>query len=341
MRKALVRLYIALLLTWASALVASAEQQPRLTARQQEIFSQIAPVDGVLTEELHREFWSYVPESIRNDANARAELQQQVSRILPEALQFQKETWLSIKMSAEGGKVIYSPDYQAAKQRVMNDEIETFREQAKQGAVSAEQMIQAAATKRSFSTKNGSIYLTPELAQTVLGGLDGSLARIEKLSNPVWISGRKEFRYPEAHVTLLSDVPFSVDRSSLTAENGRTAHVVSLMNESADGIAGVSFMDFGGQWSDADKAIMNTAKKAFAGTGAVPVSIAASTWRGRRSVLGTGPANTSQGTMYVSLRVVEDREHGGAHIIQAISFKSQIDAMVARELLESSVQFLP
>ena len=341
MRKTFLRLCFVLSLSCTSVLVASAEQQSVLSPRQQQIFRQIAPVDGVLTEELHREFWSYVPEAVRNNPVARAELQEVVSHFLPAALRFQREVWTSIKMSAQAGKVIFSPGYETVKQRITNDKNETLRKQAREGAATAERMIHAAANKRPFPTQSGNMYLTPELADTVLGGLDASVARVEKLADPVWNTELQEFSYPEAHVSVLSHIPFKVDRSSLTHENGRTANMVNLNVESADEYLSVGFMALGGQWPDPDKAIMNTAKKAFEGAGAVPIVIYANVWRGRRSVEGTGVANTSQGTVYLSLRVVEDREHGGAHIIQAITQKSQVEAESAREMLESNVQFLP
>ena len=202
-------------------------------------------------------------------------------------------------------------------------------------------MIRAAAEGRPFRSPRGTIYMTPELVEKVLGGLDGSISRFRKLINPKWESRVTERRYPTAHVAILSETAFSVERKTLTAENGRTVHVTMLTSRpSSTTYQAVTFSHYGAVWANPKSAIIKTVKGAVKGAGAVPSRILATQWRGRLSATAVGAANTSEGRFYTSVRVVELRKQKGALLIVAVSPQSQIDADSMREQLELSTQII-
>lgn len=76
------------------------------------------------------------------------------------------------------------------------------------------------------------------------------------------------------------------------------------------------------------------------GAGASPSIVHSSIWRDRLSALGNGEAQSSEGTVYISTRVVEMREFGGAITFIAVSEISQLEAILLREELERSTQLL-
>lgn len=335
------------LLSWLVVLVVlvlptrSQAAQDDLTPRQMEIIQTVFSVEGFITEELHGEFWSSVPSAIRNDANFRADFIRFIDRTITAGVRFQRESWASMKLSLDAARVVKSPGYAIAKKSALNSSpLPQYKRQSQQAVANAEAMIKAAAAGEPFQTSRGPMYITPELVDQVLAGLDGSVARFRRLVNPDWKETVAEHRYPEAHVAILSQVPFALERQEVTVDNGRTVKMVMLTNRlNETDFVGVTFSAYGA-WADPKEAAVRTVKAAMKGIGATPSSVSSSMWRNRLSASGNGAAQTSEGSVYVSARVVEMREHGGALIFIAVTETSKIDADALREGLEYSTQVL-
>ena len=175
----------------------------------------------------------------------------------------------------------------------------------------------------------------------MLAGLEGSVTRFRRLMTPAWQQEVKEYRYPEAHVALLTDIPFTVERQVLTLENRRSTNIIMLtkrLNETDS--VGISFYDYGAILADPNGAVIRVARKALTRIGAIPSTIVSTPWRDRRSALGKGSANTSEGTIYASVRVVEMPEHLGSLVFLAATPTSKLEAGLLREQLERSTQLL-
>lgn len=337
------RCFLGFILLVAVALPAHAEDaQNDLSSRQMEIMQTVMSVEGFITKELHSEFWASFSPAIRDDAMLRGAIVRFLDRSIAAGVRFQRESWASIKASLEAGRVVKSPGYAEAKKGVLSaSTIPQYKRQSQRAVANSEGMIEAAAEGKPFQSPRGPIYITPEVVNQVLAGLDGSLARFRRLANPDWEETVTEHRYPEAHVAILSQVPFAVERQELAAENGRNVKMISLTNRlNETDFIGIMFSDYGQAWADPEGAIVNTVKETLRGTGAIPSLVFSVKWRGRLSASGNGEARTSVGTLYASTRVVEMRELGGALVFMAITLTSKVEADMLREDLERSTQLL-
>lgn len=313
-----------------------------LTPRQMEIIQTVMSVEGFITKKLHSEFWSSVPSAIRNDADVMAAFVRVIDRSIVSGVRFQRESWASMKASLEAGRVVKTPSYAIAKKSVLNASSHPqYKKQAQKGVTNAEGMIKAAADGKPFQTSRGLMYITPEMVNQVLAGLDGSIARFRRLASPEWEKAITERRYPNAHVAILSQVPFAEEKQKLTVENGRKVKMTMLTNRlNETDFVGITFSDYGGIWTDPEGAVVRTVKATLKGSGASPSIVSSSKWRNRLSASGNGKAVTSEGAFYASTRVVEMRDLGGALIFLAVTETSKVDADILREGLERSTQLL-
>ena len=313
-----------------------------LTSRQMEIIQTVLSVEGFISKELHDEFWASVPPAIRSDTKTRDAFVRFIDRSIAAGVRFQRESWASMKASLEAGRVTKSPGYAIAKKSALNaSTIPQYKRQSQKAVANAEGMIKAAAEGKPFRTPRGPMYITPEMVNQVLAGLDGSVARLRRLVSPEWEETVTEHRYPDAHVAILSQVPFAEEKQELMVENGRKVRMTSLTNRlNETDFIGITFSDYGGAWADPEGAVVRTVKATLKGTGASPSVVSSSKWRSRLSASGNGKAVTSEGTFYASTRVVEMRELGGALVFIAVTESSKVDADMLREGLERSTQVL-
>jgi uncharacterized protein len=312
-----------------------------LNQRQTEIMQIVLSPDGYITPELHAEFWSFVPPEVHNNAAARAAFLKVMEAPIANAVFFQRETWASIKSSLTAKRIVKTTRYEEAKQAALSTLLE-FQVPAQHGIANAEGMIRAAAEGKPFQSDKGPFYITTEVVEKVLAGLDGAVARMKLLSDPEWKVELKETRYPSAHVATLSAIPFSVEHNIVMSENGQNAKLTILSNQIDEtDFVGISFADYGAVWPDPERAIIQTAKAALSSTGAIPFGNALLMWwRGRRSATTQGRSETSQGTLFISVRVVELPEYKGALILTSTSGRSKIEADFLLESLERSTQVI-
>jgi hypothetical protein len=156
-------------------------------------------------------------------------------------------------------------------------------------------------------------------------------------------STTREHRFEEAHVSISSSIAPRIEKKSVASENGHKADVIHLFMEFDYKVLVVGFITAGQSWPQdrSDYVLMQAAIRALEEANATPGQLVATTWRGRKSVESTGVAQSSDGEVYMSFRVVEDRLHNGVHVIGASTLVSTTQAAREREILEVQVQLLP
>lgn len=316
--------------------------QDGLPPRQMEILQTVLSVEGFLTKELHSEFWASVPSAILNDAKMRTAFDQLINRSIAATVIFQRESWASMKASLEAGRIVKSPGYAMAKKNMLSvSSIPQIKDQLQTALGHAEGMIKAAGEGTVYHSTRGPVHITHEMVDGVLAGLNASIARLRRLTNPDWEATATEHHYPDAHVAILSQVPFAVEREELTAENGRKVTITTLASRiNETDFLSVTFSAYGGVWADPEGAAIRTVKAALEAIGASPSVVYSSRWRNRLSASGSGTANSADGMFYTSTRVVEMRDYGGALSFTAVTTTSKINAENLRKRLERSTRIL-
>jgi len=326
-----------ILLTIVLSLPAIAQE---MTSRQNEILKNAISADGWLTEAMHKEFWAAVPENIKSDPKALEIIFTAVEESSIIALQFQREAWVSMKMSLAARKVVRTPNYEAVKTSVLKlGSISNSVKQIETNVRNAEAMIEAAAFGKPMAGPRGNFYVTEELVEQVLLGLDGSFFRFRRLANPVWSYKVNEYPFPDLHIRILWDSPFRKEISDMVVEGGRSVKVVMLDNRlSEKDQVGIGFIDMKGRWADPEKAATRTALFSLKAMGISEAKPVTYRWRNRVSAEVSGTAMTSDGPINASVRIVEAPEYGGFWQILGISTGSLIEAVDLREILEKSIQ---
>jgi hypothetical protein len=313
-----------------------------LSPRQSEIIRTVLGVEGFITKDLHEEFWSTLPSTVRKNTKERRDFLRSMDSLIAVGVLFQRESWASIKASLEARQVSKSPGYAEAKEKALYGVTNPgFRKQAKKGVANAEAMIRAAASGKPFQTPNGPMFITDEMVDEVLAGLDGSIARFKRLANPKWRQTAALHRYPDAHVSIISETPFTSESKLLTAENGKEVEVTILTNRlNKTDLVFVTFSNLNATWAYPTKAVTRVARRALQNAGVSPSNVYSSEWRNNLSASGNGKGKTADGYIYVSTRVVEMRELGGFITFIAVTESSNVDADTLRLNLERSSQLL-
>jgi hypothetical protein len=331
-------LFAVLALSLPSALQVNAQQ---ISPRQQEIVDTALNVDGYLTEAMHRDFWSAVPAAFKSDARSLRSFTTYVDGLLVVAIRFQKEAWQSMKQSLAARRIMKTAAYDKAKADMLGASSDAvFKTKAANGVASAESMISAAATGAPVKTARGTLYVNEEMVEGVLSGLESSSFRMARLLSPAWKAVPIERRYPEAHVRILwEDGPFRRETHDVTIETGRSARVVLFSQRLSEfDHVQVGFISPSALTSEPTAALTRIAMASFKAIGVLSVQPVSTRWRTRAAVTGTGAVTTSEGTLWVSMRVVEASEHKGVWQFVAITSRSQIEASLLREALEQRLQ---
>lgn len=311
-----------------------------LTPRQIEIIQIVLNTDGgYISKELHSEFWGLIQSDISIIDLTR--VVPFIEKQLVIGMQFQRECWTSMKKSIEAGKVIKTPEYELTKEDFIFLALPEAKDKVQSSIIISDAMIEAAGKNTPFKSSRGTIYITPELVNKVLSGLDASFFRSRRLINPKWNQEIREYLYPEAHIAVLSDSPYVVEKKNLVSENQKGIELITLTNQlDKNSAVCISFSHHGFSLSDSKGAIIRNAKSILTGTGATISTIYSSPWRGQDSVQGEGALKTSDGIFYISVRTVELREQKGILSFMAGSDTSKIETDLMREQLEQSIQII-
>lgn len=326
---------IGTLIALCSLTVHAAAQSDNLSARQHEILRISIASDGWLTEPMHREFWSAIPLAIKSDPKIVSSLVSELDRTSAIALRFQRATWTSIKLTLGAKRLIKVPEYEKSRSEILGSTQAPHRAAVESAVKNADAMLEAAATGKSVNGPDGPFYVSEELADSAIAGLNGSLHRFRKLTNPKWQIETLEYSFSEEHIRIISDGPFTRETQTARLADGKVVPItlLSLRFSENDHVA-VSFTQLQGRWADPEGAAIRTVKSALAGLGIAEARPIATRWRGRISAEANGLAKSANGTVSASVRVVEAREYDGAWQFLAISTSSLVDAISLREKLE-------
>lgn len=327
----------------ALAFTTSANANKWFTAKQNEVFQTAYSVEGYLTEEMHAQFWTGVPkEEFSKDNEFKDAFLGLMNQISVYAMEYQREVWASVRLSLDAGRVEKTQRFEKARLKVV-ELMKGYPDQAHRDELlgKVDTLLEAAATRSPYHTKNGTMYITEDTADSVLAGLNGSLARVRKLMNPTWDDKPDEQVYDDAHFKILTTFPFARKVEQIDTENGGKAKLVTYSQAlSADQWLAISFTHTGSRFADPAGATIRTVKGSLRGMGIedfpVPTS---SVWRGKRSAFGNGETVSGGQRIGGSVRVIEVPEHQGFISIIAVSAQGSLDAMLLRESAEASFQF--
>lgn len=318
---------------------ADSAQANKLSQRQLEIVQIVLNSDGYITEDLHSEFWSLAPAEIVHDEKMRNQFLKLMREQFVYALQFQREVWASMRASLDSGKVSKTAHYSHTKNQVLSTAPSEAKRQTRQSINNAEGMIRAAATKSPFQSARGAFYITHELVDKVLAGLDGSFSRANRLITPTWEPSIQEYIYPEAHVSVLSSSSFSVEKKKITTHGGKDVEM-TMLTRSVDDHSMLLMSFYSTPKIVEGDSIIRIAKSTITGSGASPSGTYSTRWRDMTSAISSGTGDNSDGSFYVSTRVVSLKNIQAVFTVMSVSTISKTEALLLREQLEQMIQIL-
>ncbi|MFN7398745.1 MAG: hypothetical protein ACK5SX_06685 [Sandaracinobacter sp.] len=318
-----------------------AETRLSLTNRQVEIIQTVRSVDGYVDENLHKEFWALMPAALSGSPQARYLLERLLSDVREERSDFQKQSWLSAKESLTARRVVRTKGYLDACAAVLAaSDNPGYQSKIQESIRSAERLIAAAASGSPLDVPGGRTFITFDVIDQILGGIEASEFRFAKLVDPTWDGKLTLFQYPEAHIATLALTPFKVSRQRIANSGARNVEMLTLSRTiGGNTYVAIGFTRMENRYSDPIRSLISNATAAIDGSGATgrpPISMK---WQGYNSALASGLADTSEGKIFISVRVVELPAKGLFQFL-AVSQVSAAEALNQRASLEESVQFL-
>ena len=333
-----------LLIVMALPVYLPAQAQEYLSARQKEILQEVGRVDGYVTEEMHAEFWAESPNATFKDEADKGAYFRFIDRLATSGAKFQREVWSSVKASMDAGRIVKTPGYEAAKAgalAALNGKTD-LQKQAVVGIEQNEKLFEAAAKGLPIESVEGPVYLTPEKVDAILADLDGAVARIRKLVNPVWKTELVEYSFPEAHVKILWDGVFAREIQNSQSGSGERVRRVSLSYQLSElENVRLSFLQLEGGLENPAEETITFVRNSLRGAGIDhPTKVSGAMWRGRHSAIGNGMTSFSGGKLAASVRVLQLEEYDGILLIIGTTGTSVLDAALLRERLEEKLQIL-
>ena len=309
-----------------------------LSPRQEQILKVVLATDGYLSEELYEQFWGAMPTELVISARVRARFSELLNEQVGEALEFQKETWASTKLSLDNGRVTKTPGYPQAKAQVIANKYVTDADR-KRNVKNAEDLMIAAANKTPINSARGQLFITPELVLQVLGGLEASFSRLHRLTASSWDPKSQLRTYDEVGVSVLSVDPFTWEFQEIEAENGVSGQLITLMNRVDETeFVGISRIEYRPLVRMDIQRLFDIAKGSLNGIDAVSEEMFGSEWRGLKSVLFSGKSLVGGAEVNYYARVVALPGDEGALLMQAISDRGKMDTAFLLDDLTSKIQ---
>lgn len=308
------------------------------TPRFSEIPQQVAALNGYLDQRNHDEFWASLPSVTQAEPYQFERFHTEVLEALKRKTALQKAFFLSIKMTLEAGKITKAPGLQAAWDaevaagRISREAVE------KQDRIMNENLALALQGKP-VKTSRGEIYVNPFVADLAPAALDSAFARVQLLLDPAWREERREFQYPDAHVAIVSVLPFT-KMASRYASSGDPASTQNLF-QALDGNdqIHVTWLSPEKPPGDGDEFLAKTMDSVFRGALAVPSGQARTTeWQGHRALRQVGVSQI-QNTYVVA--VVVDHLSGGVTTLLSTSLVSQEQADRNLDSLNARSRYVP
>lgn len=337
---------VALLIILASGFTGSAHAQSRaepFTERQREILRTVRSVEGYIDEELHKEFWELFPDFVREDPRLPTLMNDLLGEVGDARREFQKQTWLSVQESLTARRVVRTPGYLAAVKTMRGATANAgFQDGIEKSVLSAERLLAAAATGQPLEMPDGPNFITEDLVEQVLSGIDASEFRDRKLASPVWDGTFVRFDYPAAHVSVLAVTPYTLERKVIaTPETGDLEMVMLSQRRGAGAHISINYVRTKGRYRDPLRSLTSNARAAIEGSGAAGRPPVFSQWRGMDSATAAGGAQTSEGDVFVAVRIVEVPAISAILQFIAASELSLADAINELGILEETTQIVP
>jgi hypothetical protein len=314
---------------------AVAPAQGVMTAQQQQVIRTTLEPDGYLTEREHRQFWSPIKARIKT-ASDMAAFRKALDLDVGSSIQFQREVWKSIESSQRAGKVTKTPEYEQAKSAMLSTGISP--KESLSGIDEAERMFVAVANKTVYQSKSGPMYLNEDRVQKVLSGLESTVCRLRRLTDPEWSTKKQEFRYPNARLKMLSECPLPIEVAEVTAENGVKVKMVTLsVTISENELAMVSYTPLARKLPDPDGSLIRAANislRNFGIQGARPLVLE---WRGMKAASASASFKLPTGSINAAVRVVEGKKAPGMWTLLGGSQESLPNAESALAELEQNI----
>lgn len=159
----------------ASQVQSTQPQNPKMK-RVVEIIESVTSFEGNLTKEIHAEFWKLVKElQLEKDPN--------LKELNEVAIQFNLETWQSIKLSSQNGKVTKTKDYDKYKDLVL----QKYNDNRVRDSISMdEKLMDAVSKKQPLQTPHGDVMLTNETIDQTLASIESAYKRRKLLLQEQW-----------------------------------------------------------------------------------------------------------------------------------------------------------
>lgn len=198
----LFRVYVLLVTLLFPFLVYSAEATAIEPIMEDEraYFAEVNETGGYVTQKLHEGFWNLM--RLKYDEKTCEELAIKTIETLEVLKNFQQVTWESARLSYFNKMIEKTNDYEELKDRLNAQGSNYFSPQSI--IEHSSKIILAAATRNPLDLGNGKFYITPELIEENLIGIQGSFERLKMLMTPLWKNEYKEYILPKLSVSLLS-----------------------------------------------------------------------------------------------------------------------------------------
>jgi hypothetical protein len=163
-------------------------------------FAEVNETGGYVTQKLHDDFWQLMHG--KYDEAACVEISAKTLETLALLKEFQQGTWESAKLSYFSQTLEKTKDYEDLKKRLSNQGSHYFSNQAI--IEHSSKIILAAASRQALDLGNGKFYITPELIEENLIGIQGAFERLKLLMTPDWQNEYKEYILSKINATLLA-----------------------------------------------------------------------------------------------------------------------------------------
>lgn len=163
-------------------------------------FAEVNETGGYVTEKLHQAFWEFMRGQY--DDNTRDMMVTNTLETLGILKDFQKATWESAKLSYFSQQLEKTGDYETLMGRLGSRGSHYFSPRVI--ITQADQIIAAAASRQALDLGGGKFYVTPELIEENLLGIQGAFERLMLLMTPQWAPEYKEYKLPMLKISLLA-----------------------------------------------------------------------------------------------------------------------------------------
>lgn len=146
--------------------------------RLREIMNLVATDENLPSKQIHDEFWGLILTRIRADPKA---IEASFDAGMNRGLALQIAFWESLRLSAQSKRVVITDEFAMLRNNYPKGEITSDYAKAQN------EMLNAAATGQPFLLRNGQTsYITVEIADQRLAGMNALRARFKVLYDPDW-----------------------------------------------------------------------------------------------------------------------------------------------------------